>query len=152
MIDDAAPADPDSPPPVEPAAPADSDSQPADQSAAPTASSQATADVAAPEETAPPPAATDAPAGERPAGQMSGESGSQQKLNADANGLYPHSRLGGNPKRPLAVGGFSSPHHDGVNFALGDGSVRFIADGVTAGLMGRLANRADGKTIDAREW
>jgi prepilin-type processing-associated H-X9-DG protein len=74
------------------------------------------------------------------------------KLKADANGLFPHSRLGGNPAKPLAVGGFSSQHADGVNFALGDGSVRFIADNVSAGLMGRLANRADGQIIDARDW
>jgi hypothetical protein len=73
-------------------------------------------------------------------------------LKADANGLYPHSRLGGAPAKPLAVGGFSSRHADGVQFALGDGSVRFIAESASAGLMGRLANRADGQTIDAREW
>ncbi len=73
-------------------------------------------------------------------------------LKADKNGLYPHSRLGGNPATPLMGGGFSSRHADGVNFALGDGSVRFIAESASAGLLGRLANRADGQTIDAKEW
>jgi hypothetical protein len=70
----------------------------------------------------------------------------------DENGLLPHSRQGGNPKAPLAVGGFSSSHPIGVNFALGDGSVRFIADKVSEGLMRRLAHRSDGKIIDAVEW
>jgi len=69
----------------------------------------------------------------------------------DKNGMLPHSKLGGNSTSPLAVGGFASNHRDGVNFAFGDGSVRFIADDVSAGLMGRLANRADGQLIDAKE-
>jgi prepilin-type processing-associated H-X9-DG protein len=73
-------------------------------------------------------------------------------LRPDKNGLLPHSRLGGNGASPLVVGGFASSHTGGVNFALGDGSVRFIADDASAGLMGRLANRADGKTINAQEW
>jgi prepilin-type N-terminal cleavage/methylation domain-containing protein/prepilin-type processing-associated H-X9-DG protein len=71
---------------------------------------------------------------------------------ADKNGIFPHSRLGGDPANPLAVGGFSSRHADGVNFALGDGSVRFIGESASASLMGRLANRADGNTIDIKEW
>ena len=73
-------------------------------------------------------------------------------LKADKNGLFPHSRLGGNPATPLMGGGFSSRHADGVNFALGDGSVRFIAESASASFLGRLANRADGQTIDAKEW
>jgi hypothetical protein len=74
------------------------------------------------------------------------------ELVPDSDGLLPHSKFGGDPAFPLAVGGFSSRHVAGVNFALGDGSVRFITEDATAGLMGRLANRADGKIIDAREW
>jgi prepilin-type N-terminal cleavage/methylation domain-containing protein/prepilin-type processing-associated H-X9-DG protein len=70
----------------------------------------------------------------------------------DANGLLPHSRLGGNPATPLAVGGFASDHISGVNFAFGDGSVRYIADSASAGLMRRLANRNDGAIVDAKEW
>jgi prepilin-type N-terminal cleavage/methylation domain-containing protein/prepilin-type processing-associated H-X9-DG protein len=73
------------------------------------------------------------------------------KLRPDKNGMLKHSKLGGNGTAPLAVGGFSSRHLGGVNFAFGDGSVRFVADTVTAGVMGRLANREDGNPIDARE-
>jgi len=73
------------------------------------------------------------------------------ELRPDKDGILKHSKLGGNGKSPLAVGGFSSSHVGGVNFAFGDGSVRFIADDATAGLMGRLANRADGNIVDARE-
>jgi prepilin-type N-terminal cleavage/methylation domain-containing protein/prepilin-type processing-associated H-X9-DG protein len=72
-------------------------------------------------------------------------------LRPDKDGILKHSKLGGNGKAPLAVGGFASSHLGGVNFAFGDGSVRFIADDATAGLMGRLANRADGNIVDARE-
>jgi prepilin-type N-terminal cleavage/methylation domain-containing protein/prepilin-type processing-associated H-X9-DG protein len=74
------------------------------------------------------------------------------KPKADAQGLMPHSRLGGNAASPLVVGGFASNHRGGVNFAMGDGAVKFIADDASAGLMGRLANRADGNLIDAGEW
>jgi prepilin-type processing-associated H-X9-DG protein len=73
------------------------------------------------------------------------------ELTPDKNGMLPHSRLGGNATSPLAVGGFSSSHAAGVNFAFGDGSVRFISDDISAGLLGRLANRADGQIVDAKE-
>jgi prepilin-type processing-associated H-X9-DG protein len=49
------------------------------------------------------------------------------------------------------VGGFASSHSGGVNFAFGDGSVRFVADNASASVMGRLAHREDGNVIDARE-
>jgi prepilin-type N-terminal cleavage/methylation domain-containing protein/prepilin-type processing-associated H-X9-DG protein len=76
----------------------------------------------------------------------------EPELQPDANGLLPHSKLGGNPASPLLVGGFASSHTGGVNIAFGDGSVRFVSDTASAGLMGRLANRADGQIIDAKEW
>jgi prepilin-type N-terminal cleavage/methylation domain-containing protein/prepilin-type processing-associated H-X9-DG protein len=72
-------------------------------------------------------------------------------LTPDKDGMLPHSKLGGNATSPLAVGGFASSHVGGVNFAFGDGSVRFISDDAPAGLMGRLANRADGNIVDAKE-
>jgi prepilin-type processing-associated H-X9-DG protein len=73
------------------------------------------------------------------------------ELEPDEDGLLKHSKLGGDGKNPLAVGGFASSHSGGVNFALGDGSVRFVADNASASLMGRLAHREDGNVIDARE-
>jgi prepilin-type processing-associated H-X9-DG protein len=72
-------------------------------------------------------------------------------LRPDKNGMLKHSKLGGNGTAPLAVGGFASSHTNGVNFAFGDGSVRFVTDDAPIGLMRRLANRSDGKIIDARE-
>ena len=47
----------------------------------------------------------------------------------------------------LKVGGFGSYHVGGANFALGDGSVRFIAENINAALFEQLGNRADGKLI-----
>lgn len=47
----------------------------------------------------------------------------------------------------LKVGGFGSYHVGGANFALGDGSVRFISENIDAELFEQLGNRADGKLI-----
>lgn len=69
----------------------------------------------------------------------------------DADGSWPWSRLGGDPKEPLAVGGFGSSHYVGCNFAFADGSVRFLADSIEQSVLRRLANRADGRIVDAQE-
>jgi prepilin-type N-terminal cleavage/methylation domain-containing protein/prepilin-type processing-associated H-X9-DG protein len=47
----------------------------------------------------------------------------------------------------LAVGGFASYHNTGVNFAFGDGSVRFIAETINDQILQQLAHRADGKLL-----
>ena len=73
------------------------------------------------------------------------------ELESDDDGRLKHSKMGGDGKKPLAVGGFASSHTGGVNFSFGDGSVRFIDDNVSASLMGRLAHREDGNIVDARE-
>jgi prepilin-type processing-associated H-X9-DG protein len=133
--------------------------QPADQATADAASTREPVatpsesdplafEVAAEGSPAPPPAPQATMSAEGPFDEL----GNLVELKADANGLYPHSRKGGNPATPLMGGGFSSRHADGVNIALGDGSVRFVSESATAGFLGRLANRADGKTIDANEW
>ena len=49
----------------------------------------------------------------------------------------------------LYVGGFASNHMGGVNFAFGDGNVRFISDIIDLKLLQQLANRADGKLLPA---
>jgi prepilin-type N-terminal cleavage/methylation domain-containing protein/prepilin-type processing-associated H-X9-DG protein len=53
----------------------------------------------------------------------------------------------------LYVGGFGSYHPGGVNFAFGDGSVRFISDSIELAILQQLANRADGKLLPAgSDW
>ena len=69
----------------------------------------------------------------------------------DADEFLARSKLGGDPEKPLAVGGFGSSHYTGCNFAFGDGSVRFLADSIEQSVLRRLANRADGHIVDAQE-
>ena len=45
------------------------------------------------------------------------------------------------------VGGFGGAHPGGVNFAYGDGSVRFCAGGVSTTVLAQLAHRADGQLL-----
>jgi prepilin-type N-terminal cleavage/methylation domain-containing protein len=47
----------------------------------------------------------------------------------------------------LQVGGFGSHHVGGCHFALGDGSVRFISENITAAILMHLGNRADGQLM-----
>jgi prepilin-type N-terminal cleavage/methylation domain-containing protein/prepilin-type processing-associated H-X9-DG protein len=49
----------------------------------------------------------------------------------------------------LFVGGFDSMHPAGVNFAFGDGSVRFLSDTINLETLQSLANRSDGKLLPA---
>jgi prepilin-type N-terminal cleavage/methylation domain-containing protein/prepilin-type processing-associated H-X9-DG protein len=62
------------------------------------------------------------------------------------------SRAGAPPPDPAAVGSFSSVHPGGAQFALGDGSVRFISESVDHTALQRLANRADGSIVSADEF
>jgi prepilin-type processing-associated H-X9-DG protein len=50
------------------------------------------------------------------------------------------------------VGGFSSFHTGGVNFAFGDGSVRFVKNSVNLGVFRLLASRADGQLISDDQY
>lgn len=54
----------------------------------------------------------------------------------------------GRPTTPTAVGGFSSDHPGGGNFAFGDGSVRYITDTIDMQIYQQLGNRADGQLLD----
>jgi prepilin-type N-terminal cleavage/methylation domain-containing protein/prepilin-type processing-associated H-X9-DG protein len=49
----------------------------------------------------------------------------------------------------LFVGGFASYHPAGVNFAFGDGSVRFLTDTINLQVLQQLAHRSDGKLLPA---
>ena len=49
------------------------------------------------------------------------------------------------PGNPLYVGGFGSHHPGGAQFAMGDGSVRFISQTISPTAYANLANRHDGK-------
>jgi prepilin-type processing-associated H-X9-DG protein len=50
------------------------------------------------------------------------------------------------------VGGFSSPHAGGANFAFGDGSVRFLKNTITPQVYRCLGNRADGEMISSDQF
>jgi prepilin-type processing-associated H-X9-DG protein len=52
------------------------------------------------------------------------------------------------PSSPLSVGGFASRHPGGVQFAFGDGSVRFLSQTVAAKVLQQLAHRNDGQLLD----
>jgi prepilin-type N-terminal cleavage/methylation domain-containing protein/prepilin-type processing-associated H-X9-DG protein len=56
------------------------------------------------------------------------------------------------PTSPLFVGGFSSYHPGGANFAFGDGSVKFIRSAISRRVFHFLGNRADGEMIGANEY
>ena len=47
------------------------------------------------------------------------------------------------PPTPFATGGFSSLHSGGANFALADGSVRFVSESIDMTTFGYLGNRQD---------
>jgi prepilin-type N-terminal cleavage/methylation domain-containing protein/prepilin-type processing-associated H-X9-DG protein len=51
-------------------------------------------------------------------------------------------------QRRSVVGGFGGPHSNGVYFAFGDGSVRFVRTNIAPAIRLRMANRADGDLID----
>jgi len=49
----------------------------------------------------------------------------------------------------LIVGGFTSRHPAGVNFAFGDGTVRFIPETIDLQVLQQLGHRSDGKLLPA---
>jgi hypothetical protein len=50
------------------------------------------------------------------------------------------------------VGGFGSVHEAGVNFAMGDGTLRLIKRSINMNVYRRLANRADGEIVSAESY
>jgi prepilin-type N-terminal cleavage/methylation domain-containing protein/prepilin-type processing-associated H-X9-DG protein len=53
---------------------------------------------------------------------------------------------------PEFVGGFGSMHPGGTNFALGDGSVRFVKSSISPTVYRHLAHRGDGEVIDSDQY
>ena len=54
----------------------------------------------------------------------------------------------------LLVGGFSSSHTGGANFAFGDGSIRFLSQSISPVLFQKFGNRHDGLMLDLgqQDW
>ena len=54
----------------------------------------------------------------------------------------------------LQVGGFSSFHTGGANFAFGDGSIRFLSQSISPALFQKFGNRHDGLMLDldGQDW
>jgi prepilin-type N-terminal cleavage/methylation domain-containing protein/prepilin-type processing-associated H-X9-DG protein len=58
----------------------------------------------------------------------------------------------GVPSGPLAVGGFGSFHPGGANFAMGDGSIRYLPVTINLQVYQQLGHRADGKLLSANAY
>jgi prepilin-type N-terminal cleavage/methylation domain-containing protein len=55
------------------------------------------------------------------------------------------------PGTPLWVGGFGSKHPGGAQFAMGDGSIRFLSQTVAPTVLAEMAHRSDGK-LPSGSW
>ena len=86
-------------------------------------------------------------------GWMSGTRASLRNTGTDINEAfaYRNPKAASEPaeadKGNLFVGGFGSYHPGGVDFAFGDGSVRFISETIKPKLLQQLAHRADGELM-----
>lgn len=56
------------------------------------------------------------------------------------------------PVGGMGVGGFASYHSGGANFAIADGSVRFLSESIKPEVFKLLGNRADGELLSAADW
>jgi prepilin-type N-terminal cleavage/methylation domain-containing protein/prepilin-type processing-associated H-X9-DG protein len=63
----------------------------------------------------------------------------------DTDGKAPNKQL-------LVVGGFGSYHPGGANFAMGDGSVRYLSESISLPVLQQLGDRADGKLLDGDQY
>jgi prepilin-type N-terminal cleavage/methylation domain-containing protein/prepilin-type processing-associated H-X9-DG protein len=80
--------------------------------------------------------------------QSSAVVGPRSSGGADAEGENPDAV----PGTPSFVGGASSRHPGGANFTFGDGSVRFLKNSMSLGILRLLANRADGEILSAEQF
>jgi prepilin-type N-terminal cleavage/methylation domain-containing protein len=102
-----------------------------------------------------------APAESAAAGEAAQEPGAEQPATVDAGlPLTPPPPDAGSPaaarvfesalrgaQGPLYVGGFGSYHPGGTNFALGDGSIRYLSMTIDMQVYQQLGHRADGKLL-----
>lgn len=70
--------------------------------------------------------------------------GSIQGKFSSRNGAMPIAKV----EDILLVGGFSSFHTGGANFAFGDGSIRFLSANISPVLFQKLGHRRDGQMLD----
>ena len=56
------------------------------------------------------------------------------------------------PGPVLPVGGFSSAHPGGCQFAFGDGHVKYLGDSISERVLQQLGHRADGKLLNAKDY
>ncbi len=83
------------------------------------------------------------PRGDNAGSEDTGAAPASEKSNAAGSTAAPSS------DPTLHVGGFGSCHPTGVNFAFGDGSVRFVPELISQDVLEKLGNRADGELLDA---
>jgi prepilin-type N-terminal cleavage/methylation domain-containing protein/prepilin-type processing-associated H-X9-DG protein len=96
---------------------------------------------------APDPPATGQPATDQPATDQPATDQPIRPIDGAPSQAVGSSIVDGVPQGPLAVGGFSSYHPGGANFALGDGSVRYLSVTVNLQIYQQLGHRADGKLL-----
>jgi prepilin-type N-terminal cleavage/methylation domain-containing protein len=68
-----------------------------------------------------------------------------EKINARRSSRRSRTAPGAPPRAPDEVGGFTSFHPGGAQFARADGAVTFLSENIDATLFARLANRHDGE-------
>jgi prepilin-type N-terminal cleavage/methylation domain-containing protein/prepilin-type processing-associated H-X9-DG protein len=108
------------------------------------------ADVAAPTEELPVVEGDDPAAGEAVADAADD---AEPDPAAAVPGVNPFIPKGGDPRRPLRVGGFASEHSGGVAvFAFADGSVRAISESINPATYKKLGCRNDGKVLTPNYW
>jgi prepilin-type N-terminal cleavage/methylation domain-containing protein/prepilin-type processing-associated H-X9-DG protein len=84
----------------------------------------------------------------RALGWGSGTRSSLRNTGTAINGISPVPTK----NNPDPVGGFSSLHAGGADFAFADGSVRFLKDSMSAATRKLLANRNDGEMLSAGDY
>jgi prepilin-type N-terminal cleavage/methylation domain-containing protein/prepilin-type processing-associated H-X9-DG protein len=85
----------------------------------------------------------------RPAGSLPGPGSGEDD---DADGQAAGASTASATDSLSYVGGYSSWHPGGANFAFGDGSVRFLKSSMARRVFRLLANRADGEIISADSY